>query len=55
MEAIKKRLTEILQEKYDKEYADMAHLISDAYALGLEDGAMKAKAKIINLIQGETE
>jgi hypothetical protein len=52
MEAIKKRLTEILQEKYDKEYADMAHLISDAYALGLEDGAMKAKAEIINLISG---
>jgi hypothetical protein len=52
MEAIKKRLTEILQEKYDKEYAETAHLISDAYALGLEDGALKAKAEIINLISG---
>jgi hypothetical protein len=51
MEAIKKRLTEILQEKYDKEYAE-THLISDAYALGLEDGALKAKAEIINLISG---
>lgn len=55
MEAIKNRLTDVLQKKYDMEYAEMSHLISDAYALGLEDGALKAKAKIINLIQGETE
>lgn len=52
MEKIKQRLAEVLQEKYDKEFADMAHLISDAYALGLEDGRASARTEIINLING---
>lgn len=53
MEAIKNRLTEVLQKKYDMEYAEMSHLISDAYALGLEVGKKQAKQEIIDMIKWE--
>jgi hypothetical protein len=53
MEAIKQKLAEVLQEKYDKEFADMAHLLSDAYLLGLEEGKKQAKKEIIDMIKWE--
>lgn len=55
MDDIKQRLTELLQQKYDKEFADIAHLISDAYLLGEEQGKSQAKADILTLIQKEVK
>lgn len=52
MEAIKEKLTELLQAKFDKEYNDIGMLLSEAYVIGLHEGKAKAKAEIINLIQG---
>jgi hypothetical protein len=52
MEKIKDDLQASMAQKFDKEFNDMSALLDKAYALGLEDGALKAKAKIINLING---
>lgn len=53
MEVIKNRLADVLQKKYDMEYAEMVHLISDAYALGTQDGKKQAKQEIIDMIKWE--
>jgi hypothetical protein len=52
MEKIKDDLQASMAQKFDKEFNDMSALLDKAYALGLEDGALKAKAEIINLISG---
>jgi hypothetical protein len=44
-----------LSEKYDKELADILALAKQAYANGYKEGEETAKAKIINMIQGETK
>jgi hypothetical protein len=44
-----------MAERYDKEFNEIRYFVDEAYALGLEDGALKAKAEIINLINGEKE
>jgi hypothetical protein len=41
-----------MAQRFDKEFNEMSALLDKAYALGLEDGALKAKAEIINLING---
>jgi len=52
MQGIKEELQKAMAERYDIEFTQMSDLIARAYEAGLEDGAMKAKAQIINLISG---
>jgi hypothetical protein len=52
MEKLKDDLQVTIAQRFDKEFNDMSALLDQAYALGLEDGALKAKAEIINLISG---
>jgi hypothetical protein len=52
MEKIKDDLQASMAQRFDKEFNEMSALLDKAYALGLEDGALKAKAEIINLING---
>jgi hypothetical protein len=52
MEKIKDNLQTSMAQRFDKEFNDMSVLLDKAYALGLEDGALKAKAEIINMING---
>jgi hypothetical protein len=41
-----------MAQRFDKEFNEMRFFIDSAYEHGLEDGALKAKAEIINLING---
>jgi hypothetical protein len=52
MEQIKNDLQASMAQRFDKEFNDMSALLDKAYTLGLEDGALKAKAEIINMING---
>jgi len=53
MEKLKDDLQATIAQRFDKEFNDMSALLDQAYALGIEDGALKARAEIINLIQGD--
>ena len=52
MEQIKQKLQQQMADRFENEFTNVSMLIEEAYALGLEDGALKAKAEIINLING---
>ena len=52
MEKIKEELQKKMAIRYDAEFTQMVDFIEQAYVQGLEDGALKAKAEIINLING---
>ena len=41
-----------MAERYDKEFNEIRYFVDEAYELGLAEGRAKAKAEIINLING---
>jgi flagellar biosynthesis/type III secretory pathway protein FliH len=42
-----------MAERYDKEFNEIRYFVDEAYELGLAEGRAKAKAEIINLINGD--
>ena len=55
METINNVMDEVQKDmatRYDAEFNKIRYYVDTAYELGLEDGALKAKAEIINLING---
>jgi hypothetical protein len=52
LDSIKEELEKVMGEKFEKEFRDTWGIIARAYGVGIDEGRAKAKAEIINLIQG---
>lgn len=52
MDRIKEELEKVMGEKFEKEFRDTWGIIARAYGVGIDEGKTKAKAEIINLING---
>ena len=52
LDSIKEELEKVMGEKFEKEFRDTWGIIARAYGVGIDEGRAKAKAEIINLING---
>jgi hypothetical protein len=53
LDSIKEELEKVMGEKFEKEFRDTWGIIARTYGVGIDEGKAKAKAEIINLIQGD--